>query len=622
MANLQRSRELLYHRGPDQQEVFSGGGIGLVHTRLSLLDLSERSRQPFWDTGGRYGLIYNGEIYNFQSLRLELERCGAVFRTTGDTEVLLQMLIHRGVDETLSRVEGMYAFAFYDRQEHTLTLARDRFGMKPLYMCRYKGSLVFSSTIAALRPWFSFEPDVMAVLAYLQGIGTPYMGCSFYKGLRIVEPGSVLTVGPDGSVSTRRHFQLSDLWDAGQAEELGRLSARQIVDRTEEALMESVRMQLVADAPVGVLCSGGVDSSTIMAMAARIKGDMMVFHANVVGPGSEYEAARRLAEHLKLDFRSVDVGDGDYIEAMCDVMEHYGHPFAQHLNSVPFLQVSRLVRSSGVKAVLSGEGADECYYGYPEMIMVPWARKWYVPRRLGKYVPTVKWLLGRRAAPMEIDVRKDIATRYERSLAYEEICRELGRRGGAQPEDLQSLCWLGYHLRSLLHRNDCIGMAASVEARFPFLDRAVVGDAVNMPYHCRARFSLGARGGSHHLIRDKWVLRQVARRYIPEELAYRRKTGFPIDAWRRMVIPVEFFHGSYTSEMLELSDREMTHLFENARPFMRTKLLHLEVWAHVCLFGLDKDRMLSRMRGQIVIEPHKSACGRAQRTGGVAGCGG
>ncbi|HPD45869.1 MAG TPA: asparagine synthase (glutamine-hydrolyzing) [Anaerohalosphaeraceae bacterium] len=600
---LEKSRQLLHHRGPDQQGTFSDAGIGLVHTRLSLLDLSERSGQPFWDDQGRYALAYNGEIYNFKELRAQLERQNVTFRTTSDTEVLLQMLIHRGFDQTLAVVEGMYAFAFYDRHTHTLTLARDRFGIKPLYVCHHNGAFLFSSSIAAFRPWLTFEPDLLSIVDYLQGSGGPHADHSFYKGIHIVEPGAVIAVSADGTVSSRYHFRLGDLWDADLAEELAGLSPRQVVDRTEQMLLESVKMQHVADAPVGVLCSGGVDSSTIMAMASRFNSNMMVFHANVMGPESEYEAAKTLAEHLKMDFRSVDVDDTDWLDAMPDVMEHYGQPFAQHLNSVPFLMVSRLVRSAGVKAVLSGEGADECYYGYPEMIVGRYKSQPFVPRRLRKYLPALHWLVGKRAEIPESDVRKELASRYEKRLEFEEMRNTLSRRGGRQPEDFQSLWWLGYHLRSLLHRNDCLGMAASIEARFPFLDTAVVRDAVNMPYRWKVHFSLRARTNSHRLICDKWVLREVARRYIPESLSHRPKTGFPAAAWRRMEIPLAFFRNSRICEMLELSERQMEHLYAHSRPYMRTKLLHLEVWAHVCLDGADKDKMLARLRDTIVMKP-------------------
>ena len=211
----------------------------LVHTRLSLLDLSERSRQPFWDDQGRYALAYNGEIYNFKELRAQLERQNVTFRTTSDTEVLLQMLIHRGFDQTLAVVEGMYAFAFYDRHTHTLTLARDRFGIKPLYVCHHNGAFLFSSSIAAFRPWLTFEPDLLSIVDYLQGSGGPHAGHSFYKGIHIVEPGAVIAVSADGTVSSRYHFRLGDLWDADLAEELAGLSPRQVVDRTSKCFSKA-----------------------------------------------------------------------------------------------------------------------------------------------------------------------------------------------------------------------------------------------------------------------------------------------------------------------------------------------------------------------------------------------
>ena len=214
----------------------------------------------------------------------------------------------------------------------------------------------------------------------------------------------------------------------------------------------------------------------------------------------------------------------------------------------------------------------------------------FVPRRLRKYLPALHWLVGKRAEIPESDVRKELASRYEKRLEFEEMRNTLSRRGGRQPEDFQSLWWLGYHLRSLLHRNDCLGMAASIEARFPFLDTAVVRDAVNMPYRWKVHFSLRARTNSHRLICDKWVLREVARRYIPESLSHRPKTGFPAAAWRRMEYLWPFPQLAIAKCWSCPKDRWNTCMHIPA--IYATKLLHLEVWAHVCLDAQIRTRCL------------------------------
>lgn len=365
---LEASAGLIQHRGPDDCGIFAGDGIGLVNTRLSLLDPTPRSNQPFWDRQGRYAVVYNGEIYNYRELRLALEEQGTEFRTTSDTEVLLESLVRHGIEATLPKLEGMFAFALYDKHERLLTLARDRFGIKPLYVYDRDDAFLFASEIRAMRPWMRFEPDVLSISSYLQGFGGPTQGYSFYKDIRIVPPGTLITLRRGERAQYSRFFSMSDFWDEEQASRLKRLKPKQIVDEVDELLLNSVKKQLIADAPVGALCSGGVDSSIITAMACKFHNNLAIFHANVIGRDSEYESAAALTKHLKLDLKTVEVLDQDVIDTMPEVTMHYGHPFSYHANSVPFLMVSKLVRSNGVKAVLSGEGADESYLGYAWLI--------------------------------------------------------------------------------------------------------------------------------------------------------------------------------------------------------------------------------------------------------------
>jgi len=602
-ASLEKSAQLLAHRGPDYQDIYADSATGLVHTRLSLLDPSPRSHQPFWDSRRRYCLVYNGEIYNYRQLREDLADKGITFHTTSDTEVLLEALIHLGPDETVGRLEGMFAFGLYDTQEQSLILARDRFGIKPLYIYKSPEVFIFASEIRSMRPWVRFEPDLLSISSYLSGFAGPTKGFSFYKNIEIVAPGSIVTVGRNKALHRRSFFRMSDLWDQGRHEQLSAMKPRQAVDHIEELLLDSVRMQLAADAPVGALCSGGVDSSVIMAMAARFHNNLAVFHANVVGPDSEYEAAKALADHLKLDLKAVDVTDADFIDMMPEVTLHYGHPFFRHPNSVPFIMVSQLVRDNHVKAVLSGEGSDECYYGYPNMIHDPASSL----RRLWNESPYrilrrfARWLLRRKNSVIPPDVTEGIASRYERELENDQIriFAEQHAHGRITERDLKSFFMLCYHLRTLLHRNDCLGMSAGIEARFPFLDSRLVKAAVNLPYRYKVRFSPFVHEKRHRFLRDKWVIRKIADRYLPKELSRRRKLGFPSQAYLRMNISRDFFDKSLTSELLGFGRRHMEYFFRYADQRMKVRLLHLEVWAHMCLYDLPKDRIIARLRDNI-----------------------
>jgi asparagine synthase (glutamine-hydrolysing) len=374
---LTETARLLSHRGPDSSGIFSGAGMGLAHTRLSLLDLNS-GRSAFRDRDGRYCLVYNWEIYNFKELREELELSGTGFRTTSDTEVLLEWLINRGAEATLPRLEGMFAFALYDRVERSLLLARDRFGIKPLFVYDGDDAFVFSSEVLRMKP-VKLEPDDFSISSFLfanpaSGFGGPSKGHSFFKGVKFLPPGAMVRVQPGMQAQYGKFSSIVDFLNEDISDRLQRLRPLQLVNETEELLFDSVRQQMVADAPVGALCSGGVDSSVIMAMAARCHNNLAVFHANVMGRLSEYSAAAALARHLKLDLKAVEVNDEDFIDMLPEVVSHFGHPFCHMPHSVPFLQVSKLVRETGVKAVLSGEGSDECYLGYS--FLAPDIHRW------------------------------------------------------------------------------------------------------------------------------------------------------------------------------------------------------------------------------------------------------
>jgi asparagine synthase (glutamine-hydrolysing) len=629
---VERSAGLMHHRGPDHQGIYVDEGIGLAHTRLSLLDLKPRSNQPFWDRQGRYCLVYNGEIYNYRELRSELEEQGIEFKTTSDTEVLLECLIHHGVKATLPRLEGMFAFALYDRHERLLTVARDRFGIKPLYVYDQQDSFVFASEIAAMRPWIRFEADLLSISSYLQGPADhrqqgPAKGFSFFKHIKIVAPGSLISVQRGGHAHYSRFFSLGDFWNPGEVERLKRLKPSQMVDEVEEMLLKSVKMQLLADAPVGALCSGGVDSSIVVAMASRFHSNLAIFHADVIGRNSEHDAAAALAKHLRLDLKTVEVVDQDSIETMPEVMAHYGYPFTLHPHSVPFLMVSRLVRSNGVKAVLTGEGSDECYMGYSWSIfdLRDFIRR--LPLRTFHMFPRlIKLLLRRNCRGLISEVRTlslkpdtlykpasyvpvpSLQNRFERELEYEDICSHIQRITGRPVDykEMTSLDQMSYLLRTLLHRNDCLGMAASVESRFPFLDSRLVKLAVNIPYQYKVRFSPTVLEPEHLFLRDKWVLRKVADRYLPAVLSQRKKRGFPINAHTRMDIPTEFFEESFVADLFDLDRRAIRYLMDHADGGLKRRLLHLEVWAHVCLHDAPRNKILAKLRNHITVRPQLS----------------
>lgn len=600
-SRVEATLRLLAHRGPDASGTHLQPGLALAHTRLSLLDPTPRSNQPYWDDDGRFALVYNGEIYNFRELRRELAREGIDFHTDCDTEVLLRWLIVRGVDATLPRLEGMFAFALWDRDTESLTLARDRFGMKPLFLLDDGDTFAFASEPRAFRPWRQPKPDRFALSAYLIGTSGPTLGHTFLHDVRILSPGGVVSVRrtaaePAVYGSFANHSQL---WDREQSRELAAARPRAWVDRLDQLLTESVVSQLAADVPVGGLCSGGLDSSLILAIAARHHPHLAIFHADVVGPLSESDAALELARHLRLELQTTEVRDHDFIDLLPDAIEHFGHPFTHVPHSVPFLRVARLVGDSGVKAVLSGEGADECFLGYSWLAPTSGKalRRRYRPLPIPVTGPDGKMVRSRYWGPpviggAQIETRSDgLAALYDRfSVASEAAAtREQLLAAGANPRSwsgaVKSLDLLHYNLRSLLHRNDSIGMAASVESRFPFLHRPLVRYAVNLPEHARLRLAPGALDREHPFFVDKWVLRKVADRYLPRSLSRRRKKPFPVNAYARsrLVVNPAYFSRSAAAELFEISEADLRRFVGALEHDLLVRLVQLEVWIRLYL---------------------------------------
>jgi asparagine synthase (glutamine-hydrolysing) len=296
---------LLRHRGPDASGIHEAPGIVLAHTRLALLDLHERSNQPFRDPERRRGLVYNGEIYNFRELRPDLEREGAVFRASGDTEVVLAAFRYWGPETAVRRFEGMFALGLHDVEGRELVLARDRFGIKPLYLYDDGRLFLFASEPQALQPWVTLDPDDYTISCYLMGFGGPTRDHSFFRHVTIAPPGTVIRVRAGRPPAHERYFTFPSLWSPPRTSALRHGGARRAADELEAHPQESVRLQLASDAPVGVFVSGGVDSALLAAMARRVQPDIQLFHADVSGPDSDRAAAVELARHLRAPAVSV-----------------------------------------------------------------------------------------------------------------------------------------------------------------------------------------------------------------------------------------------------------------------------------------------------------------------------
>jgi asparagine synthase (glutamine-hydrolysing) len=604
---LRECADLISHRGPDFTGVYSAPGIGLAHTRLSIMDISERSNQPFWDDSGRYCIIYNGEVYNFEEIRARLQSRGVTFRTTGDTEVLLQAMIHEG-ESAINDFMGMFAFCFYDRERNASILCRDRFGIKPFYYSIKSDRVVFSSEQAPVLKSIGTEPDQSTIFSYLLGSGGPHNEHTFFKDLKILMPGHVLKIENNSVSAPSPFFKLSSFWEPEYSAELNSLPDIKIVDRLEELLIASVKKHMISDTPVAALCSGGVDSSLILALAAKENSNLSIFHSDVVGRNSERFAAEALAKHLNLDLQCVEVYDQDFIDSIPKVTRHYGQPFAYHPNSVPFLKVTELVNRNKIKVILTGEAADEEFLGYS-----------YLPTQniiesLQKGIDKLLSPIRKRPLLSKIlfsQTRKDILLhqsffeRFDRHDEEKNLLQELTQANGGSfdSKSFKTFSLLTFHLRSLLHRNDALGMASSIEARFPFLDHDVVKFACNLPYRHKIKFSMdAARESKHPFLMTKWAMREVARRHVPKELSYRPKKGFPTDAFERMKINELLFKNSFVSELFEIPFERLKYMFDFEDKDFYLRLMLLEVWGKTFFYHQSESDIRSDLVKNIAID--------------------
>ena len=576
---LDRMAAALDHRGPDDRGIWrdADAGVALVHRRLSIIDLSPLGHQPMTSADGRWVICYNGEIYNHEALRVDLEkrRGGIAWRGHSDTETLVECVAASGLDATLSKCVGMFAIALWDRRDRQLHLVRDRFGEKPLYYGWVGGDFLFGSELKALRihPGFDNAVDRRALTAFAARGYVPAPR-SIYERIYKLEPGCILSLSPEaagrplsappvagasvGDLSLKRYWSYADVVSRGLAEPIE--DEREALARLDEVLAASVSGQAVADVPVGAFLSGGIDSSTVVALYQR-QSSMPVRTFSI---GFE-EAAYNEADHAKAVARHfgtihheryVTVNETrDVIPLLPSI---YDEPFAD-ASQIPTHLVSRFAREH-VKVALSGDGGDELFAGYNRHFAAPrlWQRLQGVPpvlrsavgQPLGR-VPARIWdgaagLLRRRAQPhfgtklqkafrIAGDARSfdDVYDRFLDEWSFEGS-PVLGGGGEDQgfPLDLPGSAVvrtmyrdaMGYLPDDVLCKVDRAAMAVSLETRVPFLDHRVAELAA------RIQIGMKVREG-----RGKHILRELLFREAPRALFERPKAGFgiPVGDWLR-----------------------------------------------------------------------------------------
>jgi asparagine synthase (glutamine-hydrolysing) len=603
---LARMRDALQHRGPDGSGLLADGPVGLVHTRLAIVDVA-RGEQPMPNEAGDVWVVFNGEIYNHADLRPGLQAQGHRYRTRCDTETIVHLYEEQG-DGVVEGLRGMFAFAIWDRPRRRVLLARDRLGIKPLYYRIGDGELLFASEIKALlaasgeRPAFNDAvlPEFLST-RFVSGEDT------FFRGVRKLLPGHVLAWSIGDSPRPRRYWQLPDPVESAAAP-----SARDLRERLEAA----VSSHLMSDVPLGVFLSGGLDSSALAALAARkVAEPLQTFAVGFAeADANELPYARMVARHIGATHREVMVTPESFVDDLPHALWHEDEPMA-FSSSVPLFALARLAREH-VKVVLTGEGADELFLGYNRYRVTRWNARLGQPywaampaaarRAIREAVHLLPAPLARVARRSFIGLEPGLRGLYHENFAVFPLAlqqRLLTRRdllAARDPYATQTAYFdeapgalldrlgraeLRSYLHELLMKQDQMSMASSIESRVPFLDDRLVEHVVALPAH------LKLPGWQ-----TKGLLRAAVRDLLPAPILSRRKLGFPVplgDWLRGPLAPVvdEFVLGPRTAARGYFDGTGLRQLVAEhaSRRASHTDamwlLVNLEIWQRIFVDG-------------------------------------
>jgi len=562
-VRVRRMTEALRLRGPDDEGVWVDPerGLALGFRRLAILDLSALGHQPKASASGRFQLTFNGEIYNFQELRRELEALGAVFRGHSDTEVLLAAFEEWGLEPALRRCNGMFAIACWDAQERRLHLARDPLGIKPLYVGLGGRTLLWGSELKALQAHPDFvpvlDPDALALYFRHGYVPGPY---SIFRGVRKLAPGSILTLSsPEDPAEARPFWSLREVAARSQADPFDGSDA-EAVAAVEAALRRSVGLQMMADVPLGAFLSGGIDSSLAVAlMQDQSPRPVQTFSIGFAEDAfNEAHQARAVARHLGTEHAEWMVTGADALELIPRLPQIYDEPLADPA-ALPTCLVSQLARRQ-VTVSLSGDGGDELFGGYhfhlsaqegrlAQALRCPQPLRRAIGAGMDGCARMLRHLPGRFAGHAEEALHHRARPyQFRDTVSYyrEHVADLLGRGGGfllaarnppyllnrplglEHPRNVaESFMFLDTLMMlpdEFLTKIDRATMAVSLEGRVPYLDTDVLALAWRLPTRMKIRAGQG-----------KWVLRQILKRHLPAQLVDRPKHGFsvPIGSWLR-----------------------------------------------------------------------------------------
>ncbi len=556
-----KMRDTMIHRGPDDKGVFlsSEGRTGLGHRRLSIIDLSPSGRQPLCNEDETIWIVYNGETYNYQELMAGLKAKGHIFKSKTDTEVLVHLYEEYG-KELVHKLRGMFAFAIWDSRKQRLFLARDRIGIKPLYYTVQNGCFLFASEIKAIleHPEVKKDLDEQALYHYLTFVVSPAPS-TLFKGIKKLAPGHLLIIDSDGNVDTEWYWdEIDSIADSSS----NFRSEDFYQERIRELLRESIKDRMISDVPFGVFLSGGVDSSTNVALMTELMDrpvDTFSVGFKDQDQYNEFAYAREISQKFGTNHHEIMIDHQDLVDYVPRLIYHQDEPIADPV-CVPLFYVSKLARDNGIIVVQVGEGSDELFSGYESYSMIHqfyqnrWRYYQLLPLLSRKALyhamkPLLEWRKMLNALDYLQRASFDRGLFWGGAIAFTETLKKMlmsesyKRRTEStdsfsivnsyfqrldtsekEIDQLAQMFYLELKIRLpelLLMRVDKISMSTSIEARVPFLDHRLVEFAMSIPTEMKIKGQ------------PKYILKKAVEGLIPQHIIYRKKQGFgaPIKEW-------------------------------------------------------------------------------------------
>lgn len=604
---LSKINGLQQHRGPDDSGTFIEGNVGLCHTRLSIIDLSAGGHQPFSSADGDYQLVYNGEVYNFQELRRKLEAKGHLFRSESDTEVVLAAYIEWGTG-CFEKFDGMFALVIYDRKRRKLVGARDRMGIKFLHYYKDGSRVVIASEVKSVigvtgkSSYCRSRLNDILMAGHIEGYHT------MFEGVETLPPGSYFEIDIENlEFVQQRYFDMLDRIDPGSYEANRDMPMGKHAEKLEKLLLESMEIHMISDAPLGSLCSGGLDSSLVTAMAQKVNPSIRILHAASKGVVGERRYAEQVAEALGIGIDYVDMDNARFNSLMVDATYHLDAPI-YHPNDMSLYIVCEHARDNGLKVLLCGEGADEMFGGYS------WQRFFMSKVKMNRAMCSLSnhmKPIRKRWRRNYADYRSNMRLGFSDYMHFAGVFEPYGLDSNAMVSKASSVIWneaynlkrwneiwdrfgfvdditeragdavladnMSGHLATILHRTDRMGMMASIENRVPFLENEIIDFALNLP----VQFKTGGK-------KFKEVLKHVASDYLPKGIINRTKEGFPVPWGDFVAYRERLFDDGFICNELSI-DATLARRICSGDDYMLFRMLAMEIWGRLFVYGQDRD---------------------------------